>query len=62
MALGKDVGGRDMVADLADMPHLLIAGATGACKTVCMNSILAGLLMSRTPDELRLMLVDPKIV
>jgi S-DNA-T family DNA segregation ATPase FtsK/SpoIIIE len=62
LALGKDVGGRDMVSDLAEMPHLLIAGATGAGKTVCMNSVLAGLLMSRTPAELRLILVDPKIV
>lgn len=62
LALGQDVGGNDMVADLAEMPHLLIAGATGAGKTVCMNSILAGLLMSRRPDQLRLMLVDPKIV
>lgn len=62
LALGKDVGGHVLVADLADMPHMLIAGATGAGKTVCMNSILAGLLMSRTPDEMRLMLIDPKIV
>lgn len=62
LALGKDVGGHVLVADLADMPHMLIAGATGAGKTVCMNSILAGLLMSRRPDEMRLMLIDPKIV
>jgi len=62
LVLGQDVGGNDIVADLARMPHLLIAGATGSGKTVCMNSILAGLLMSRTPSELRLMLVDPKIV
>ena len=62
LALGKDVAGRVMVADLAEMPHLLIAGATGAGKTVCMNSLLAGLLMTRTPEELRLMLIDPKIV
>ena len=62
LALGKNVSGEDLVADLADMPHLLIAGATGSGKTVCMNSILAGLLMSRTPEQLRLMLVDPKIV
>ncbi|HMP90131.1 MAG TPA: DNA translocase FtsK 4TM domain-containing protein [Kiritimatiellia bacterium] len=62
LALGKDVGGHVLVADLADMPHMLIAGATGAGKTVCMNSILTGLLMARTPDEMKLMLVDPKIV
>jgi DNA segregation ATPase FtsK/SpoIIIE, S-DNA-T family len=62
LALGKDVGGHALIADLADMPHMLIAGATGAGKTVCMNSILAGLLMSRTPDQMRLMLIDPKIV
>ncbi len=62
MALGKDVGGKDLVGDLAKMPHILIAGATGAGKSVCINSILAGLLMSKSPDELRLILVDPKIV
>ncbi len=62
LALGKDVGGNDLVADLAAMPHMLVAGATGAGKTVCMNSLLAGLLMSRSPGELRLMLIDPKIV
>jgi S-DNA-T family DNA segregation ATPase FtsK/SpoIIIE len=62
LVLGKDVGGNDIVADLTEMPHLLIAGATGAGKTVCMNSVLAGLLMSRTPAQMRLMLVDPKIV
>lgn len=62
LALGKDVSGKDIVADLAKMPHLLIAGATGSGKTVCMNAILGGLLMSRTPDQLRLLLVDPKIV
>ncbi len=62
LALGKDVGGHEIVADLAEMPHMLIAGATGSGKTVCMNSILAGLLMSRTPDQMRLMLIDPKIV
>jgi S-DNA-T family DNA segregation ATPase FtsK/SpoIIIE len=62
LCLGKDVGGRVQVADLAEMPHLLIAGATGSGKTVCMNSILAGLLLARTPDQMRLMLIDPKIV
>jgi S-DNA-T family DNA segregation ATPase FtsK/SpoIIIE len=62
LCLGVDVSGRKIVGDLADMPHLLIAGATGSGKSVCMNSLLAGLLMSRTPDQLRLILVDPKIV
>jgi len=60
--LGKDVGGNDLIADLATMPHLLVAGATGSGKTVCMNSILAGLFMSRSPEQLQLMLIDPKIV
>lgn len=62
MALGKDVGGKDLIADLAKMPHTLIAGATGSGKSVCINSILGGLLMNKTPDELRLILIDPKIV
>ena len=62
VALGQDVGGHVLMADLATLPHLLIAGATGQGKTVCMNSILAGLLMTRTPEELRLILIDPKIV
>lgn len=62
VALGQDVGGHVLMTDLAALPHLLIAGATGQGKTVCMNSILAGLLMTRTPEELRLMLIDPKIV
>jgi S-DNA-T family DNA segregation ATPase FtsK/SpoIIIE len=62
IVLGKDVGGKDIIPDLAMMPHLLIAGATGSGKTVCMNSILAGLLMSRTPAQLRLMLIDPKLI
>jgi len=62
MLLGVDVSGNYIVGDLAGMPHVLIAGATGSGKSVCMNSLLAGLLMSRTPDQLRLILVDPKIV
>ncbi len=62
LILGKDVGGSDLIADLATMPHMLIAGATGSGKTVCMNTILAGLLMSRKPSELKMILVDPKII
>jgi S-DNA-T family DNA segregation ATPase FtsK/SpoIIIE len=60
LALGKDVSGRMVVGDLSAMPHMLIAGATGAGKTVCMNSLLTGLLLSRTPEQLRLILIDPK--
>jgi len=62
LLLGKDVNGKSIMYDLTKMPHLLIAGATGAGKSVCMNSILTGLLMKHTPDELRLILVDPKTV
>ncbi|MSP12856.1 MAG: DNA translocase FtsK [Chloroflexi bacterium] len=62
LALGQDVSGRPMVADLGTMPHLLIAGATGSGKSVCINSIIACLLAINTPDELKLMLVDPKRV
>ncbi len=62
LLLGKDTSGRPMIADLAEMPHLLIAGATGSGKTVCVNSLIAGLLYSRTPEELRFVMVDPKMV
>ena len=62
MLLGKDSSGHDLVCDLASMPHLLVAGATGSGKSVCMNAILTGFLMCRTPDQLRLMLIDPKEV
>ncbi len=62
LVLGQDTSGNNLIADLAKMPHLLIAGATGAGKTVSMNTILVGLLMARTPDEMKLILVDPKIV
>lgn len=62
LALGRDVSGRPVIADLARMPHLLIAGATGSGKSVCINAILASLLSQNTPDELHLMMIDPKMV
>jgi DNA segregation ATPase FtsK/SpoIIIE, S-DNA-T family len=62
LALGKDIEGEAVVADLANMPHMLVAGATGAGKTVCVKTLLASLLVTKTPDELQLMLVDPKMV
>jgi S-DNA-T family DNA segregation ATPase FtsK/SpoIIIE len=62
MGLGKDVAGKAVAADLTAMPHLLIAGTTGAGKSVCINDILAGFLLNLTPNELRLVLVDPKRV
>ncbi|MDR2849428.1 MAG: DNA translocase FtsK [Verrucomicrobiota bacterium] len=62
LALGKDVTGKDLIYDLAKAPHLLVAGSTGSGKSVCLNAILTGLLMSRTPEQLRLILVDPKRV
>jgi len=60
LALGKDIQGRAYVADLARMPHLLVAGATGAGKSVSLNTILLSLLYKATPDEVKLLLVDPK--
>jgi S-DNA-T family DNA segregation ATPase FtsK/SpoIIIE len=61
-ALGRDVAGHPTVADLTSMPHLLIAGTTGSGKSVCVNSILTAFLLHNTPDDLRLILVDPKRV
>src|SRR5579884_128284 len=62
MALGKDITGRPVYGDLGKMPHLLVAGATGAGKSVCLNCIIASLLVTATPDELELLMIDPKRV
>ncbi|HEV3167202.1 MAG TPA: DNA translocase FtsK [Isosphaeraceae bacterium] len=60
--LGKDVKGTPMAFDLADMPHLLIAGRTGTGKSVCLNAMILSILMTRRPDEVKLILIDPKMV
>ena len=62
MALGKDVAGAVRVGDLARMPHLLIAGATGSGKSVCLNAVIGSLLTQATPDDVRILMVDPKMV
>lgn len=59
--LGKDTEGRPLVYDLADMPHLLIAGSTGTGKSVCMNAIILSMLMTRRPDEIKMIMIDPKM-
>ena len=60
--LGKDVAGNPMVVDMASMPHLLIAGRTGTGKSVCLNSLIVSMLMTRRPDEVRMLMIDPKMV
>ena len=62
IALGKDVYGHPIIADLAEMPHMLIAGSTGSGKSVCINSIIASLLYRFSPDQLRFVMIDPKVV
>jgi S-DNA-T family DNA segregation ATPase FtsK/SpoIIIE len=60
--LGKDTEGRPLVQDLAEMPHLLIAGRTGTGKSVCMNAIIISMLMTRRPDEIKMVMIDPKML
>jgi S-DNA-T family DNA segregation ATPase FtsK/SpoIIIE len=62
LALGKDVYGKAIITDLAQMPHLLVAGTTGAGKSVCINALIASMLFRFTPDELRFIMIDPKVV
>ena len=62
LALGKDVYGHPIIADLGEMPHLLIAGSTGSGKSVCINAIIASLLYRFSPDQLRFVMIDPKVV
>lgn len=62
LALGKDANGKPLVVDLAKMPHLLVAGSTGSGKTVCINSIIASLLFKASPEDLKFVMIDPKIV
>ena len=62
LLFGKDAAGKELVADLASMPHMLVAGATGQGKSVCLNAIINGLLMTKTPEQLKLIMVDPKSV
>ena len=62
IALGKDVYGHPIIADLAEMPHVLIAGSTGSGKSVCINSIITSLLYRFSPDQLRFVMIDPKVV
>ena len=62
LALGKDVYGKTIIADLAQMPHLLVAGTTGSGKSVCINALVASMVFRFTPDELRFIMIDPKVV
>ncbi|MCL6611950.1 MAG: DNA translocase FtsK [Peptococcaceae bacterium] len=62
VSLGKDIAGQAIVADLARMPHLLIAGATGSGKSVCLNTMIASILFKATPDQVKFLIIDPKMV
>ena len=61
-AVGKDIGGKVVVTDIAKMPHVLIAGATGSGKSVCINTLIMSILYKATPDEVKLIMIDPKVV
>jgi len=62
MAVGKDIAGKTVIADIARMPHLLIAGATGSGKSVCINTIILSILYKTSPDKVKLLMIDPKVV
>lgn len=62
IGLGKDISGNPIIGDLANMPHLLIAGATGSGKSVCVNTIISSILFSAKPDEVKFLMIDPKVV
>lgn len=61
-AVGKDIGGRPVIADIEKMPHLLIAGATGSGKSVCINTLIMSILFKSTPDQVKMLMIDPKVV
>ena len=62
VGLGKDIGGNVVIGDIAKMPHVLIAGQTGSGKSVCVNSIIMSILYKSSPEEVKLIMIDPKVV